>query len=271
MSETEREIDPIKAKLRNMEKRHRHNRKVGAEWFAFVVGLILIMAVINFVSPSVYADATVPAFFVFLIGSILIARNLRTITNEEHAVESLTSALSAIDEYQQGPEPEQLELAAKSIRSAGGHFSTFGSGSAIYSEAFGIHKNVRDALRNKLPYLLTQTNGPSTAEEKIVRLRSILLNPALESLRAWANDSAGLEGPPKPPPRRINWSQVTERRAGQLAISTVAAIVLPLLFLGVYTLAGHLDASAVARDNFLALLTAAITIFLGVLNWLARK
>lgn len=229
------------------------------------------MAFINYLSSSAFGDVFVLVLFAFLIGSILIGRDLKTITYEEHAVGNLTSALSAIEEYEQDSDSEQLELAAKELGEAGKRFGTFGSGSTIYSEAFGIHKNLGDALRKKLPYLLTQTNGVVVAKEKIGHMRSILLNPSLEEMKVFTKETGELQEPPKPPPRQINWTRVTGSLLGQVVVSGMSAILLPLILLSIYALVADLEISTVMKENLIAFVGLAITTFLGVLSRLGRK
>jgi hypothetical protein len=254
-----------------MEKRHRYNLRVGGTWLVFVMVLVFLVYLIGYLLPTEGGAADGVGLLVFLFGSILFGTRTRLITSEEHALEDVASALSELEEHEQDQDPEHLELVSKKLRLAGRRFRSFGTESAIYSEALRIREEIERALRKKLPYLLTQTNGLVVAKQEIGRMRSVLLSPTLEGLKGFAEESAKLPEEPPAPSRKVNWGRFIERRPGQIVISILAAVFLPPLVTFLYALLFGLNPLTFIRDNPAIPIGGFFVLLAGFLAWLGRK
>jgi hypothetical protein len=260
----------FRALRRSIEKRHRYNQRVGAGWLGFAVFTIAALWLISDIIPTLTGGIQLIGFFVLMIGTVLIARNLKEISHEEKAIEHLIPAFSALEENESMPDEEQLELAAKELHRAANGLSTFASGSKIYGETVLAYVQLRKALRNKLPYLIIKEGQTGIAKEQVGRLISILTNPSFAEVKAFVAGTAELPEEPRPPPRRMDWSQLAERRSSQIAISAVVAFALPPVLLFAYGRILNLDVLPLIRENLIVFLGIELGTFVSLFGILAQ-
>jgi len=263
--------DELKAKLRSIAKRHKHNRRIGEFWLLFVVVLGFAYFAADMVAPSLGGEIEGVAFVTFLIGSVLAGRSLRTIQTEELALEHVVSAISGLEEFASDQDDELLDKSVKELRQAASGLTTFGSGSAIYSEGYETYRNLKKVLRTKIPYLVMKKNGQvDAAKQHLERVRSILLNPNLSLMKQFIAETAALPDEPPAPTRKTDWGQLAQRRVVHIPVSIVMAILIPLLFLYILALVLHLDATAVIGGNPVTFLGIVVATFIGILSWLGQ-
>jgi len=227
-------------RLREVERRHRQNRKVGNIFLAFIALTIISGA---YTIPTFQASTTFPIALsilgLWLLGAFVASRFLKHINEEDLALENVTASLRALEESLDGGDIERLQEAAKRLRRASRVYSGDESDadSAFGAQYDGLIGELQGVLSQRIPSLLSQRIGPnekraslSRARDILQRLISLLMKPTLEGIKQLGDDTKDLEEKPITSRRPSSWKHFAESQRGRLVISGIFAFVaLPLV------------------------------------------
>lgn len=229
-------------KIRDIQRRHASNQRVGIAFWGGMALFVVIGAYISDLYPSKDSPIPIVGIGVFMAGLFIAGRSLKAITDEEKALEKVANAKSALRDSLGGADKEKLREAKERLIEASDVFGSSESRrveSSFHSQYNQMIDRLQEILRDRIPSLFLPDLAESArqpfqqrADCLIQSVLTLLMNPTLEGLKQLDVDTADLEKKPLVISRRpINWRQLAESQRGRIVISIVFAFgILPIAF-----------------------------------------
>ncbi|HEV2226849.1 MAG TPA: hypothetical protein VGR56_08630 [Nitrososphaerales archaeon] len=265
------EVGDVLASIKN---RRKHNIYLAGKFGILFVAYAVVAEATSYYLPILGGLLFTLGFFGSVFGLLLLLNNLKPITIEEHVFQDLTKTLEALRSAKRTSDRDQVTIAAKALRKATRRAKpsiyTTPPTSSIVDEGEEILLKLLRILKLNIPEKSEQSPEKLQAVIDVVeKFVETLKEPTFTKAKVLA-DSYSLP-PVKKPTRKVNLEKLMERRATQIMISVLAAVIVPPVLAYLYAELFGLDPMVFIRQNLPVLLAGAIAVFGAFLVSLARK